>query len=199
MDGLRGAGGPVGRFCPPFCPGWRPPRARPLPASPKPCALAAPQGRTRGSSPRVEVPWAPLHPTEVPTPTRPQLLHKSMTYLQPAPDGPAPCQPAARRRAKGRRGRCQTGAGQRDLCAQAAGRARRAGARPAEPRPPLAAAPSARHPRAEPRLRWAWGSPPQLLGTPALSGPCTRMRIPHTCAITLMHTQHTHTHAHTYT
>lgn len=77
-----------------------------------------------------------LHPTEVPTPTRPQLLHKSMTYLQPAPDGPAPCQPAARRRAKGRRGRCQTGAGQRDLCAQAAGRARRAGARPAEPRPP---------------------------------------------------------------
>lgn len=65
--------------------------------------------------------------------------------------------------------------------------------------PPAAAAPSARHPRAEPRLRWAWGSPPQLLGTPALSGPCTCMRIPHTCAITLMHTQHTHTHAHTYT
>lgn len=189
---------PAGSVRPSAQDGGRPVHAPP-PGKPQALRPCCPPRKNTGEQPQGGGAMGSPPPHRSANSYPPQLLHKSMTYLQPAPDGPAPCQPAARRRAKRRRGRCQTGAGAegpvRTGRGPGAASRRQAGRAP----PPAAAAPSARHPRAEPRLRWAWGSPPQLLGTPALSGPCTRMRTPHTCAIPLMHTQHTHTHAHAYT
>lgn len=173
----------------PLCPGQRQLTLHtPSPEAPGLSALAVPQEGRGGAAPgwrQRDLPSTPQKDQFLPAPSEHKscTIQKSVTYLQPAPDGPALCQPAPTAEPRGRGG---TASGQEptrpDPCPQAIVRARQEGPRGSRASPAApTTVPSAWHCSVGARAGVGLGA-----FTPNPQGPFP----------VCFHSTHRHTHAH---